>query len=249
MAWKKILADGDPVTDLTGTAYRTLYVDSAGDVVELAHGTSGKFLKSQGASSDPIWDDPSVATLDTIGDVAAITEAQGQIIFRSATAWDALDAGTSGQFLKTQGASNDPIWANASVAAINDIDDVVITTPADNEVLAYDNGSGDWINQTPSEAGLKGASDAPTAHDLAGAEHNADTLADLNTKISDATLDDSSDTRTPSNNSVGNAQIDNSATDIAFAQIILTPATSGTGTTEGTLFYDSDDDHLYVYVA
>lgn len=37
----------------------------------------------------------------------------------------------------------------------------------------------------------------PLAHDLAGAEHNADTLADLNSKISDATLDDSGDPRDP----------------------------------------------------
>lgn len=48
---------------------------------------------------------------------------------------------------------------------------------------------------------------------------------------------------------VGSDEIDNAATDIAFAQIILTPAATGTGTAEGTLFYDSDDDHLYVYVA
>lgn len=42
--------------------------------------------------------------------------------------------------------------------------------------------------------------------------------------------------------------VDETATDIAFAQLVLTPTTAGTGTTEGTLFYDSDDDHLYVYV-
>jgi len=47
---------------------------------------------------------------------------------------------------------------------------------------------------------------------------------------------------------IGAAEIDATATDITFAQIILTPAASGTGTTEGTLMYDSDDDHLYVYV-
>jgi len=35
------------------------------------------------------------------------------------------------------------------------------------------------------------------AHDLGGSSHNADTLANLNTKISDATLDDSSDPRDP----------------------------------------------------
>ena len=37
----------------------------------------------------------------------------------------------------------------------------------------------------------------PKAHDLAGAAHDADTLANLNTKVSDATLDDSSASRTP----------------------------------------------------
>jgi len=38
----------------------------------------------------------------------------------------------------------------------------------------------------------------PKAHTLGGAKHSADTLANLNTKVSDATLDDSSATRTPS---------------------------------------------------
>jgi len=164
--WTKILNTGDPATELTGTAYRMLLVDSAGDVVELAHGTTGKFLKSQGASADPMWDDPSVATLDVIGDVAAITETQGQVLFRSATAWDALDAGTSGYFLKTMGAAADPVWAAMSVAE----------------------------------------------------------------------------------DSIGATEIDDTATDIQFKQIILEPVANGTGTTEGTLIYDSDDNHLYVYV-
>jgi len=48
-------------------------------------------------------------------------------------------------------------------------------------------------------------------------------------------------------NAIGNTEIDNAATDIAFNQLILTPKAAGDGTTEGTLFYDSDDDHLYVY--
>jgi hypothetical protein len=39
--------------------------------------------------------------------------------------------------------------------------------------------------------------EAPTAHALAGADHTADTLANLNLKVSDATLDDSADSRTP----------------------------------------------------
>lgn len=190
MAWTKILLAGDAATELTGTAYRSLIINSAGAVTEVAHGTIDYVWTSGGAAVDPSW---QVATGGA----------------------HALDAGQT---------------------------DVVITTPADNEVLAYD-GIGDWINQTAAEAGL-----SEVGHLMGSADHGADTLANLNAKVSDATLDDSSDTRTPTANSVGNSQIDNTATDIAFAQLILTPAVTGTGTTEGTLFYDSDDDHLYVYV-
>jgi len=41
------------------------------------------------------------------------------------------------------------------------------------------------------------------AHDLGGSSHNADTLANLNTKVSDATLDDSSASRPPSGSAGG----------------------------------------------
>jgi hypothetical protein len=51
----------------------------------------------------------------------------------------------------------------ASAPALDDVTDVTITTPADNELLAYDSGSGEWINQTAEEAGLGGG----TAGDIA----------------------------------------------------------------------------------
>lgn len=42
-----------------------------------------------------------------------------------------------------------------TVVALADLTDVTISgVPADNEVLAYDSGSSDWINQTAAEAGL-----------------------------------------------------------------------------------------------
>jgi hypothetical protein len=46
---------------------------------------------------------------------------QGDIIYRDATGWARLTAGTAGQFLKTQGAGANPIWADAAIA----IDDVL----------------------------------------------------------------------------------------------------------------------------
>jgi len=50
-------------------------------------------------------------------------------------------------------------------------------------------------------------------------------------------------------NAVQASEIDETATDIAFSQIILTAKTTGTGTTAGTLYYDSDDSHPYIYQA
>lgn len=47
--------------------------------------------------------------LDLIGSAA-----QGDLLYRGSSGWARLAAGTSGQFLKTQGASADPVWANAA---------------------------------------------------------------------------------------------------------------------------------------
>lgn len=55
--------------------------------------------------------------------------------------------------------------AGGSNPALNDVTDVVITSVADNEVLAYDSG-GNWINQTASEAGLASASHTHTESDI-----------------------------------------------------------------------------------
>lgn len=50
-------------------------------------------------------------------------------------------------------------------------------------------------------------------------------------------------------NSVGNSEIRGSDTDIAFNQIILTAKASGDGTVPGTLYFDSDDNHPYIFQA
>lgn len=42
------------------------------------------------------------------------SQAQGDILYRGATDWERLAAGTSGQFLKTQGAGANPAWASVS---------------------------------------------------------------------------------------------------------------------------------------
>lgn len=52
--------------------------------------------------------------LDFIGSAA-----QGDILYRGASAWARLGAGTSGQFLKTQGAGANPTWANVTAGTPN----------------------------------------------------------------------------------------------------------------------------------
>ena len=52
---------------------------------------------------------PTAATLTALID-AAIGSTQGDILYRDAAGWVALAPGTSGQFLKTQGAAANPIW-------------------------------------------------------------------------------------------------------------------------------------------
>lgn len=47
---------------------------------------------------------------DDLTDVAAITEAQGQVIYWDGSDWNALDPGDSGKYLKCQGAGANPIW-------------------------------------------------------------------------------------------------------------------------------------------
>lgn len=61
--------------------------------------------------------------------------------------------------------------------ALNDVSDVTISTPADNEILGFDSASGEWINQTASELGLSGST--PPFDDSSGIVH--DTVD--NTKI------------------------------------------------------------------
>ncbi len=59
---------------------------------------------------------PSTAvahTFDSVHhtDVATIGEVQGDVIYFNGSNWTALPFGVSGQFLKTQGAGANPVWA------------------------------------------------------------------------------------------------------------------------------------------
>lgn len=58
------------------------------------------------------------------------------------------------------------ITNSAAAGALNGVSDVTITSPADNELLAYNNASSTWINQTPAEAGFATVSTTGSYNDL-----------------------------------------------------------------------------------
>jgi len=65
----------------------------------------------------------------------------------------------------------------SSAFSLDRLSDVTITSPADNELLAYDSGSGKWINQTPSEAGVLAADGSvPLSGDLEANGHSINNL-------------------------------------------------------------------------
>lgn len=82
-----------------------------------------------------------------------------------------LDVTNSVWYYSTNGTT--VVVLSAAVGALNSIGDVTIGSPADNQVLAYDSGTSEWINQTAAQAGLiptseKGANSGVATLDSGG---------------------------------------------------------------------------------
>lgn len=101
----RALAEG-----ISATQGAVLYRDGS-QWVGLAPGSSGQFLKTQGAGANPMWDNPAGSgdvtgpASSVAGDVVLFNGTTGKIIKR-------LAAGTSGQFLRSNGSGVDPSWDN-----------------------------------------------------------------------------------------------------------------------------------------
>ena len=114
------------------------------DYARLAAGTSGQFLKTQGSGANPVWG--SVSTDPTMGGDISGTASNATIVADAVTTTKILDnnvtlakiadgtqggtlyfgasgapselaAGTSGEFLKTQGTGANPVWASVPAGA------------------------------------------------------------------------------------------------------------------------------------
>ena len=63
---------------------------------------------------------PSGVSLSSLID-SAFGNAQGDILYRGASAWTVLTPGTSGNFLKTQGAAANPVWAAGNAGTVTSV--------------------------------------------------------------------------------------------------------------------------------
>jgi len=149
--------------------------------------------------------------LTTHGDVTITTVATGELLQYTGSEWEnqTLDevglsignmsdvditttAPTTGQVLAWDGTSE---FTPISVSSLSTSDSVgsltdttISGTPADNEVLAYDTATSEWINQTAAEAGLAAASHTHTHDDITDFDTESATIAD--TQIAAADIQD-----------------------------------------------------------
>ena len=129
-------------------------VDQANDPIPLVD-VSDRSMSSSGTTKK--------ATVNKILDsLAGSTVAQGDIIYRAGTNWSRLPAGTSGQFLQTNGAGSNPSWETVSGGA--GTGDVVGPASSVDETLVRFNGTTGKLIQgsviTVSDTGTISAVDA-----------------------------------------------------------------------------------------
>ena len=87
-----------------GTQGGIQYYGASGAPSELAAGTNGYYLKTQGGSANPVW--------AAVSQYSTPLTTRGDILFRDASGDQRLAKGTAGQFLKI--GANDPVWADAA---------------------------------------------------------------------------------------------------------------------------------------
>jgi hypothetical protein len=104
--------------------------------VTITAAADGDYLRHNGTA----WVD---ATGLAIGDLTVASQATGDLIYRSAGGWTRLGIGTNGQQLISNGTL--PVWSDHG---LNNLTDVQITTPANNDLLIYNSVAARWENQS-----------------------------------------------------------------------------------------------------
>lgn len=110
-------------------------------------------------------------SMSTLTDTAITLASKGDILAFNGVDWIDVTVGSNGQVLTADSSQAAGVaWGAGSTLPLDGLVDVVISTPADNELLAYDSTSGDWINQTAAEVGVS----------VVGHTHTISNLSDAN---------------------------------------------------------------------
>jgi len=100
--------DGTKIAD-NAVANEHLADDSVG-IAELS--ATGSSITTKFLRGDNTWQTVTTSpAFNDLSDVTLTSPVQGHILYRNASGWVNLAPGTSGHFLKTQGAGANPIWA------------------------------------------------------------------------------------------------------------------------------------------
>jgi len=106
------LAVGTATNVAGGAAGSILYQSGAGVTTTLAIGTAYNIAAVNAGATAPSYQSMS-SLLDN-----NFSSGQGTILYRSATAWTALGAGTAGYYLQTGGTGANPLWAAVAAGSV-----------------------------------------------------------------------------------------------------------------------------------
>jgi len=158
-------AAGDKIVKVNTGATALEFVTMSGDVSINATGVaaigSGVIVNADvNASAAIAWSKMAAVTdVDTSGNVVDLTmsgEAQGNVLYRGASAWAVLAPGTSGQALITSGAGANPYWGAPSVSNASSLaNSVTCEAGASDYTLAFGTAGGAYTLTVPAVGGAR----------------------------------------------------------------------------------------------
>jgi hypothetical protein len=95
-----------------GTQGGIQYYGASGVPSELAAGTNGYYLKTQGGSANPVW--------AAVSQYSTPLTTQGDVLYRDGSGDARLAAGTAGQVLTSGGSGANVSWADATSTVLDD---------------------------------------------------------------------------------------------------------------------------------
>jgi ABC-type uncharacterized transport system auxiliary subunit len=117
-------AQSTTATDLslTSQAQGSIAYYNGSNWVQLAPGTSGYMLRTNGAGANPTWD------VATAGDLTVSGQVQGSILYFNGSNWVQLSPGTDGYVLRSNGSGANPSWMGITRTNVFDLFNAVTST-------------------------------------------------------------------------------------------------------------------------